>query len=587
MCRIACLRIPKFQIAVHQKIEPELKGKPLVLLANSKNQNLNQNQSLQFSSSIGRAKVLVCSREAERANIYPGMTFTEARAICSHIVWREYDDKFYKSAQKKLARELIAASPRVSTRESGLFYIDAEGFNRLGGENKLCRDVLKLASRYGFVDGRIGLADSAFAARVASRSKTKRWYIVTPDCDTVFLSPLSIDFLPVEEEAKGNLKELGIRTIGQFTEVPLSSYIGRFDSSVLNAYELACGKDNTQPALPVHEKQYNCTIDIGSATESLRDTLFIFKTMLERLTRDLQADGLCADELTVWFFNDNDRFDERTIKLIRSSSNSKFLLDVLRLSLESKQLIREFTAVYLSVSRFSKEYFEQTRATISQPENSGCSREELLLTGGDELDDSSEPVLLLLQRFITRLGEEALVKPVLNDQYLPELAGVWIPVVSQSNFTSSANSSTPVHEVFLAHSALKTTKPKSRKDCLMPGLVLKRHLPAMPVFVQFKETSASTEVDKYTPFRPAAITYRGHWYHVNQITTPEKISGMWWEKPVRKSYYVALIEKKPELAMLSRAGVKSGLRSILPALMTVLLVYDHQERGWFVEGVFD
>jgi len=515
------------------------------------------------------------------------MTFTEARAICSHIVWREYDDKFYKSAQKKLARELIAASPRVSTRESGLFYIDAEGFNRLGGENKLCRDVLKLASRYGFVDGRIGLADSAFAARVASRSRTKRWYIVTPDCDAVFLSPLSIDFLPVEEEAKGNLKELGIRTIGQFTEVPLSSYIGRFDSSVLNAYELACGRDNTQPALPIHEKQYNCTIDIGSATESLRDTLFIFKTMLERLTRDLQADGLCADELTVWFFNDNDKFDERTIKLIRSSSNSKFLLDVLRLSLESKQLNREFTAIYLAVSRFSKEYFEQTKATISQSDNSNCSREELLLTGGDELDDSSEPVLLLLQRFITRLGEEALVKPVLNDQYLPELAGVWIPVVSQSNFTSNANSATPVHEVFLNHAALKTTNPKSRKDCLMPGLVLKRHMPAMPVFVQFKEKSeSSTEVDRYTPFRPAAITYRGHWYHVNQITTPERISGMWWEKPVRKSYYVALIEKKPELAMLSK-GSKSGLRSILPALMTVLLVYDHQERGWFVEGVFD
>lgn len=542
---------------------------------------------MQFSSSIGRAKVLVCSREAERANIRPGMTFTEARAICSHIVWREYDDKFYKSAQKKLARELIAASPRVSTRESGLFYIDAEGFNRLGGENKLCRDVLKLASRYGFVDGRIGLADSAFAARVASRSKTKRWYIVTPDCDTVFLSPLSIDFLPVEEEAKGNLKELGIRTIGQFTEVPVSSYIGRFDSSVISAYELACGRDSTQPALPVQEKQYQCTIDIGSATESLRDTLFIFKTMLERLTRDLQTDGLCADELTVCFFNDNDKFDERTIKLIRSSSNSKFLLDVLRLSLESKQLRREFTAIYLGVSRFSKEYFEQTRATVSPSENSNFSREELLLTGGDELDDSSEPVLLLLQRFITRLGEEALVKPVLNDQYLPELAGVWIPVVGQSDFIAKDNSATPVHEVFLSHTALITTK-KPRKDCLMPGLVLKRHLPAMPVFVQFKEKSeSSSEVDRYTPFRPAAITYRGNWYHVNQITTPEKISGMWWEKPVRKSYYVALIEKKPEVAMLSRAGLKSGIRSILPALMTVLLVYDHQEKGWFVEGVFD
>jgi len=510
------------------------------------------------------------------------MTFTEARAVCSHLVWREYDDKFYKSAQKKLARELIAASPRVSTGESGLFFFDAEGFNRLGGENKLCRDVLKLVSRHGFVDGHIGLADCAFAARVASRSKSKRWYIVNPGCDTAFLSPLSIDFLPVTEEAKGSLKELGIKTIGQFTEVPVTSYAGRFDQSVLIAYDLACGRDSTQPALPPVEKQFQCIIDIGSATESLKETLFVFKTMLERLTRELLNNGLTADELTVTFFNDNDKFDERTIKLIRSSHNSRFLLDVLRLSLESKPLIREFTAVHLSVSRFSREYFEQKKATISKDFS---SREELLLSGGDELDDSSEPVMLLLQRFMTRLGEDALVVPVLNDQYMPEQAGIWVPVVNASQST------TPVNEEFIQRfSDVKTTN-QSRKDCLMPGLVLKRHTPAMPVFVQFKDNDSKEdygEIDSKTPFKPAAVTYRGQWYHVNQVTTPERISGMWWEKPVRKSYYVALIEKKPEFAALSRAGYKAaGVRSILPNLMTVLLVYDHQERGWYVEGVFD
>jgi len=543
---------------------------------------------LKFSTSIGRAKVLVCSKEAERENIYPGMTFTEARAICSQLIWREFDDKFYKSAQKKLARELIAASPRVSAGEPGIFFFDAEGFNRLGGENKLCRDVLKLVSRHGFVDGHIGLADCSFAARVASRSKSKRWYIVNPGCDTVFLSPLSIDFLPVTEEARENLKELGIKTIGQFTEVPITSYAGRFDQSVLISYDLACGRDNTQPALPLVEKQYQCTIDIGSATESLRETLFVFKTMLERLTHDLQNNGLTADELTVWFFNDNDKFDERIIKLIRSSNNSRFLLDVLRLSLESKQLSREFTAIHLSISRFSREYFEQTRATISMDSKNSSSREELLFKGGDELDDTSEPVMLLLQRFMTRLGEDALVKPALNDQYMPEQAGIWIPVVSPNQ------SSTPVNEEFIDRFAnIKNTNPKSRKDCLMPGLVLKRHNPAMPVFVQFKEADQSSknsnsEIDNKTPFKPAAITYRGQWYHVNQITTPERISGMWWEKPVRKSYYVALIEKKPEFAALSRAGGKGAeVRSILPLLMTVLLVYDHQERGWYVEGVFD
>ncbi len=513
-----------------------------------------------FSANIGRAKVLLCSNEAERQNIQPGMTFTEARAICSQINWREYDDKLYKSAQKKLARELIAASPRVSSAEPGIFLFDAQGFNRLGGENKLCRDVLKLASRHGFVDGHIGLGDCAFAARVASCSK-KRWFIIPPCGDKAFLSPLSIDFLPVSAEAKGNFRELGIKTIGQFVSVPFSAYNGRFDKDVLTAYELASGRDPSQPSLPALEKVYKCTIDIGSATESLKETLFILKTMLDRLTYELELNGLVAEELTISFFNDEDKFDERVIKLIRPSKTSRFLLDVLRLSLESKALIREFTAIELAVSRFGKEAFEQTRATIN-----ARSGEELLLPGDDN-DDSSESVMLLMQRFMTRLGEDSLVRPVLNDQYLPETSGVWMPVMKVE-----AHSPTPVNESMV-------NRFSTRKDSLMPGLVLKRHDPALPVFVQFKEEDNNGEP------KPSAITYRGQWYHINKITMPERISGMWWEKPVRKSYYVALIEKR-ELA-LSRSGQRSGIRSILPTFITVLLVYDHEERAWLVEGVFD
>lgn len=509
-----------------------------------------------FSANIGRAKVLLCSIEAERLSVQPGMTFTEARAICSQINWREYDDKLYKSAQKKLARELIAASPRVGSAEPGIFLLDAEGFGRLGGENKLCRDVLKLASRHGFVDGYIGLGDSAFAARIASRSRKKRWFIVPSGCDKGFLSPLSIDFLPVSAEAKGNFRELGIKTIGQFVSVPFSSYSGRFEDDVLQAYELASGHPGTcQPTLPPLEKIYKCVIDIGSATESLKETLFILKTMLDRLTGELELNGLVAEELTIAFFNDEDKFDERVIKLIRPSKTSRFLLDVLRLSLESKGLLREFTAIELVVSRFGKEVFEQ-----------------ISVNSEDRDSNDSEPVMLLMQRFMTRLGEDSLVRPDLNDQYLPETSGIWVPVMKEKEHIPTL----PVNESIFN----RFSKTKTRKDCLMPGLVLKRHNPPLPVFVQFKEENGEEEP------KPSAITYRGQWYHVNKITIPERISGMWWENPVRKSYYVALIEKKREFA-LSRSGQRAGIRSILPAFITVLLVCDHEERSWLVEGVFD
>ena len=536
---------------------------------------------------ISRAKIVLCSSEAGKENVQIGMTFTEARANCSQLIWREYDDRLYQDAKKKLARTLIAASPRVSAAEAGIFIFDAQGFNKLGGENKLCRDVLKLAGRNGFIDGSIGLADSAFAARVASSHKSQRWYIVPSGNDAHFLKLLSIDFLPVSLEAKQSLRELGIKTMGQFVGQKKSTYNQRFDQDVLHAYDLACGYDRASPSLPVLEKSYQCVIDVGSSMDSLKETLFILKNMLERLTTMLKHDGLTAEELFVTFLNDDEKFDERTIKLIRPSNSSKFLLDVVRLSLESKPLIREYTAIHLAISRHCREVFEQTRAASVE----GGSRSFLSLDAGSDISQS-ESTLLLLQRFITRLGEEALVYPSPNDQYLPENSGLWVPVVQK---TSSPV--TPVNSAFTQ--PYLSVNRQSRKDDPMPGLVLKRHTPAMPVFVEFDRTKPTSfeKEDQESYLRipdpaPAAVTYKGQWYRISHITSPERISGMWWEKPVRKSYYMALIEKKRDFLFLNagRGAVekeRANVRSLLPPLMTVLLVFDHEESGWFVEGVFD
>jgi len=516
------------------------------------------------------------------------MTFTEARANCSQLIWREYDDRLYQDAKKKLARTLIAASPRVSAAEAGIFIFDAQGFNKLGGENKLCRDVLKLASLNGYIDGSVGLADSAFAARVASSHKSQRWYIVPQGNDALFLKLLSIDFLPVSPEAKQSLRELGIKTMGQFLCQKKSTYCERFDQDVLNAYDLASGYDRSRPSLPPLEKNYQCVIDVGSSMDSLKETLFILKNMLERLTTSLKHDGLTAEELFVTFLNDDEKFDERTIKLIRPSNSSKFLLDVVRLSLESKSLRREYTAIHLAISRHCLEVFEQTRAACVE----GSTRSFLSLDAGSDISQS-ESTMLLLQRFITRLGEEALVYPCPNDQYLPENSGVWVPVVQKA-----ATPVTPVNSAFTQPYLSASRQP--RKDDPMPGLVLKRHTPAMPVFVEFDRTKPITfekEDDEYRESRlpdptPASVTYKGQWYRISRITSPERISGMWWEKPVRKSYYMALIEKKRDFPFLDAGRgelekQKANIRSLLPPLMTVLLVFDHEESGWFVEGVFD
>ena len=65
------------------------------------------------------------------------------------------------------------------------------------------------------------IANSAFAALVASRAKNRRWHIVSKgiDADREFLSTLSIEHLLIDHlfigrEMYETLLELGVRTMG-------------------------------------------------------------------------------------------------------------------------------------------------------------------------------------------------------------------------------------------------------------------------------------------------------------------------------------------------------------------------------------
>ena len=54
-----------------------------------------------------------------------------------------------------------------------------------------------------------------------------------------------------------------------------------------------------------------------------------------------------AQELTVSLYHENIKFDERILELIRPSSESKFLLEIIRLSLNAKPIDKELTSFSL------------------------------------------------------------------------------------------------------------------------------------------------------------------------------------------------------------------------------------------------
>jgi hypothetical protein len=187
---------------------------------------------------------------------------------------------------------------------------------------------------------------------------------------------------------------------------------------------------------------------------------------------------------------------------------------------------------------------------------------------GEKDPMQTENAMLLLQRFRARVGENALVCAAASDEYFCEKAGVWIPVLkpkSDSAGTFQALSDdeqcigTAPYTVQLITMSTNYVLQHTNAQGLTNGFVKRKLSPPERILVRLDQQS-----------HPVAITYKDHWYKVLKITAPECLSGHWWDNPIRKSYYIALIE---------------STRST--TTMLVSMIFDAETNNWLIDAVFD
>lgn len=503
--------------------------------------------------------------------IFAGMKLSEAQAACAELLVVPYDEHLYLAAQKKLTYTLLAVSPKVSSADAGVFLLDATGLAYLGGEHRFCRDTARTIAAAGFPEVRLGIADTAYAASVASRSKRRQSYLVPHGDDVRFLAPLPIGYLPAKEETIAALQELGIKTIGQFTQLTPKDVGERFGADGSKAWQLAAGCDSRQPTTPVKEREFKAEIELSWPIELLGEAQFVLKSLVDRLTYDLKRHGYRAEELLLRFYNSSELFDERPIKLISASHHAKFLLEVIKLSLEAKPLGREFTGVAVIASRFGKESWEQTNidSITIVPPGTGTADNISGQAPASEHEPGSGSLLLMLQRFMSRLGQDTVVRSVPSDQHMPDKAGVWAPLTGGQS------------DAVVLPINIEYVNSYTSAAGLACGLVLRKSEQPAPVLVELGG------------HLPTAVVYQGRWHHVKEITEPERLSGLWWERRVNKSYYIALIEPREtaqrhsHLSLVQASDSARQVSADIERSFLVLLVHNHDNQSWSVEGFFD
>lgn len=526
MNRIACLRIPRFAIAVHEKREPELSEIPWVLLE-GKNTN----------SSVYQQKIAMCSYSATKQEISPGIKLSQACSLRANISWRKPDHFLYEQASAEIIQALLAYSPKINVfgpKDSGIFLLDASGLKLLGGEDKFCASILKAIHRLGYKHKHLGIANSAFPAMVATRVKNQFYHIVAPNKTSAFLARQPVHYLPASKELLEDFATLGIKSMQQLAAFPAESILERFGQEGIKAWKMAQGIDDTLLSLPPLEKTFAATCDLNYPASSLNEVSLVLSGLLTKLANDLKNNALRAERLIVSFYGDDTIFDERDIKLIRPSNHSGFLQQVIKLSLNKRPLEREFTKIKVDVVRFSPESWKQEHVLPYDESD-------------DDSDIISNDLLLLLQKVISRLGENTVVKPIANDQYFPDQSGVWMPVLQKQ---ASSNLLAPD----------KTYLKQFSKNGA--GLVMRKNPNAAPVMVKL-DASTNPEIANEIP-RPQAVYYHQQWHKIQSLSSPDYLSGKWWEENIGKSYYVAA-----------------------SSTSMFLLVHNHRNNKWFIEYFFD
>jgi nucleotidyltransferase/DNA polymerase involved in DNA repair len=222
---IASLLIPGFELRAALRKQPGLALRPAALAPLPGAEPL-----------LGPVTAL-----AERQGVRPGMRLGEALATCPGLVLVEQDPAAVELAWEEVLRALEDSGFAVDSAEPGCVYFETRGVERLYGglEGALKRALAAVGTAW---DARVGAAERRFAALAAATvARAGQALIVSDERVPEFLAPLPLEVVPMDPRRRSELRELGVKKIGQLAGLPGGAVAERLGPDGRRAWGLARG----------------------------------------------------------------------------------------------------------------------------------------------------------------------------------------------------------------------------------------------------------------------------------------------------------------------------------------------------------
>ena len=284
--RIMHIDLDAFFVSVEQALNPELRGKPVVVGGRPDR----------------RGVVASASYEARAFGLHAGMPLTTACRLCPQATFIEGSFSRYRHASQKFMAILADFSPYLEPVSLDEAYLDATGFESIHGSihqmaiaiKQRIKDELALCAS-------IGIASSKVVAKVASElSKPDGLLEVADGEERSFLAPLPIAKLPgIGIKGERILNGLGINTIGELSNMPLDALKSHFGTSGEVLHHYANGIDDREIKLPGAAKSISRETTFGKDTKDRSQLEATLRYLSERVSSELRQQGKLSRCITL------------------------------------------------------------------------------------------------------------------------------------------------------------------------------------------------------------------------------------------------------------------------------------------------
>jgi len=220
-----------FYASVEERENPALKGKPVIVGGSPKK----------------RGVVAAANYEARKFGVHSAMPAARAVRLCPHGVFLPGRIDLYAEVSKQIREIFDRYTPLVEPLSLDEAFLDATGSEKLYGPAEAIgrrikqeiKEELKLVAS-------VGVAPNKFLAKIASDlDKPDGFCVVPPDGVQKFLDPLPTERLwGVGKQSVGKFHQLGLRTIGQFRQMPRELVRANFGDHGEHFWRLAQGIDD-------------------------------------------------------------------------------------------------------------------------------------------------------------------------------------------------------------------------------------------------------------------------------------------------------------------------------------------------------